>query len=123
MSKVLIHKVPPLVILAAALSLGGVLHTARANEVADSAMARVKEEKGIDVKKIFGTQCGLCHGDYGMTLGGRGGGPKLAGTKLDHEGVKNRIRDGKSGMMPAFKKMLREEDIEGLATYIKSLPG
>jgi len=110
--------------LAAALMAAVVAPASRAlaNADADAAMARVKDDSGVDVKKIFGTQCGLCHGDYGMTLGGRGGGPRLAGTKLDHEGVKKRIHDGKTGMMPSFKKMLKPEEIEALATYIKSLP-
>lgn len=114
-----------LLTLTAALAAGIALHSpvARANADADTAMAKVKEDTGVDVKKIFGTQCGLCHGDFGMTLGGRGGGPKLAGTKLDHAGVIKRISDGKSGMMPSFKKMLKPEEIEALATYIKSLPG
>lgn len=93
-----------------------------ANADADAVMVKVKTDTGIDVKKVFASQCGLCHGDFGMAMGGRGGGPKLAGTKLDHDGVKNRILDGKSGLMPSFKKMLKPEEVEAMALYIKSLP-
>lgn len=112
-------------VLSAALALGILALSGQAlsNATADAAMGKVKEDTGVDVKKIFGTQCGLCHGDFGMTLGGRGGGPKLAGTQLERDGVIKRIQEGKSGMMPAFKKMLKPEEIEALATYIKSLPG
>lgn len=112
-------------VLSAALALGMLALSGQAlsNATADAAMGKVKEDTGVDVKKIFGTQCGLCHGDFGMTLGGRGGGPKLAGTQFDRDGVIKRIQEGKSGMMPAFKKMLKPEEIEALATYIKSLPG
>ena len=93
-----------------------------ANADADAVMVKVKTDTGVDVKKLFASQCALCHADFGMAMGGRGGGPKLAGTKLDHDGVKNRILDGKTGMMPSFKKMLKPEEVEALALYIKSLP-
>ena len=94
-----------------------------ANDPIEPALAEAKEKHGVDVKKVFGTQCGLCHGSYGMVMGGRGGGPKLAGTAMTREQVIQRITEGKQGMMPPFKKALKGEEIEALATYIKALPG
>jgi mono/diheme cytochrome c family protein len=37
--------------------------------------------------------------------------------------VYERIANGKSGAMPAYKKMLSHEEIQVLADYIKTLPG
>ena len=101
----------------------GVATSARATdtEIIEVARAETQEKHGVDVKKIFGTQCGLCHGNYGMTMGGRGGGPKLAATAMTAEQVASRISDGKEGVMPAYKKMLKPEEIEALTTYIMAL--
>ena len=49
------------------------------------------------------------------------GGPKLAGTTKDEEGVYNTIVKGQ-GAMPQFKNTLTEVQIRALAKYIKSLP-
>jgi len=105
-----------------ALLMGAGMGTAAANEdIIDAARAEAQEKHGVDVKKIFGTQCGLCHGGYGMSMGGRGGGPKLAATSMTAEQVHSRISDGKQGMMPSFKKMLKPEEIDALTTYIMAL--
>tara|TARA_Y100001937_G_C7029026_1_gene289179 strand:+ start:416 stop:763 length:348 start_codon:yes stop_codon:yes gene_type:complete len=82
-------------------------------------MKIIKEKHGVNVKSIFATQCSWCHGGYGM-YGGKG--PKLAGTPLTFEQVVDRISNGKSGLMPGFKKHLGEEKINALAEYIKMLP-
>lgn len=47
-------------------------------------------------------------------------GPKLAGTQLSYEQVIERIQRGKTPM-PGFRKLLNQEQIEALASYIKSL--
>jgi len=109
-----------LFVLALLMSAG--MGTAVANEdIIDAARAEAKEKHGVDVKMIFGTQCGLCHGGYGTSMGGRGGGPKLSATAMTAEQVHSRITDGKQGMMPSFKKMLKPEEIEALTTYIMAL--
>jgi mono/diheme cytochrome c family protein len=98
------------------------MSTAAANEdIIDAARAEAQEKHGVDVKKIFGTQCGLCHGGYGTSMGGRGGGPKLSATAMTAEQVHGRIAEGKQGMMPSFKKMLKPEEIDALTTYIMAL--
>lgn len=93
-----------------------------ADSVVDTTAAPVNEKYGVDVKKLFASTCALCHGNFGLVAGGRGGGPKLAGTAKDKAGVIERITNGKTGMMPAFKGSLKEEQIEALAEYIKALP-
>ena len=91
-------------------------------DVVDATAAPINEKYNVDIKKIFATTCGLCHGAYGTKQGDRGGGPKLAGTKKSTEQVVEQIKNGKSGYMPAFKTALKEEQIQALAEYIKALP-
>ena len=71
-----------------------------------------------EVKEIFATQCSWCHGAWGMKADK---GPRLAGTQMTEQQVEERIRDGKQGHMPAFRKTLSDEEIETMAKYIKSL--
>lgn len=71
-----------------------------------------------EVKQIFAAQCSWCHGAWGMKPDK---GPQLAGTKMTEQQVEERIRDGKQGYMPAFRKTLSDEEIETMAKYIKSL--
>jgi mono/diheme cytochrome c family protein len=82
------------------------------------AAAVVKEKYQIDVKKLFATQCSWCHPAYGMK---GADGPKLAGTSKTREQVIQQISVGKSPM-PGYRKMLKEEQIQALAEYIKALP-
>jgi len=109
-------------LFALALALGAGMGTAGASEdIIEAARAEAQEKHGVDVKKIFGSQCGLCHGGFGTSMGGRGGGPKLSATAMTAEQVHSRIADGKQGMMPSFKKMLKPEEIDALTTYIMAL--
>jgi mono/diheme cytochrome c family protein len=71
-----------------------------------------------EVKQIFATQCSWCHGAWGMKADK---GPRLAGTQMTEQQVEDRIRNGKQGYMPAFRKTLSDEEIETMAKYIKSL--
>ena len=71
-----------------------------------------------EVKEIFATQCSWCHGAWGMKADK---GPRLAGTQMTEQQVEERIRNGKQGYMPAFRKTLSDEEIETMAKYIKSL--
>lgn len=74
----------------------------------------------MDVRKLFANSCSWCHGDFGMKEGK--GGPKLAGTRMNAEQIKDRIAKGKSGAMPGFAKTLKEDQIQALTDYVKSLP-
>ena len=96
--------------------------TAQADEGNDPtvvAAAAMAEKYNVDVKKLFATNCSWCHDGYGMD-GGKG--PALAGTSKTYEQVVRQISNGKSGYMPAFSKVLKPEQVQALAEYIKSLP-
>jgi mono/diheme cytochrome c family protein len=75
-------------------------------------------QETADAKAIFGAQCGWCHGDFGMQPDK---GPRLAGTQMSEKQVEERIRDGKPGYMPSFRKFLNDDQIALMARYIKSL--
>ena len=48
-------------------------------------------------------------------------GPQLAGTQLSEKKVFDLIKNGKSGLMPSFKRALSDAEIAAIAKYIKSL--
>lgn len=106
-----------LVVCAAALTAGFAALPALTNQ---KTAAAAEEKPAMDVRKLFANSCSWCHGDFGMKEGK--GGPKLAGTKMNAEQVKDRIANGKSGSMPGFRKTLKEEQIQALTEYVKSLP-
>ena len=63
-------------------------------------------------RAIFAAQCSWCHGNYGLTADK---GPRLAGTQMTEQEVEERIRDGKAGYMPSFRKFLNDEQIALMA--------
>lgn len=73
---------------------------------------------GVNIKKVFAANCSWCHDGYGLH-GGKG--PALAGTALNAQQVSDRIKNGKSGLMPGFAKTLSEKEIAALTTYIMGL--
>jgi mono/diheme cytochrome c family protein len=72
----------------------------------------------IDGPTMFATLCGYCHQDGGRA---QGKGPKLAGTKRSDEYIIERIRNGKSGAMPAFGGTFSEGQIIAILAYIRTL--
>jgi mono/diheme cytochrome c family protein len=72
----------------------------------------------IDGPTMFATLCGYCHQDGGRA---EGKGPKLAGSKRSDEFIIARIRNGKSGAMPAFGGTFSEGQIIAILAYIRSL--
>ena len=105
----------------AAVAIGLLLTTGNVRADADPtnvAAAEIQEKYQIDIKKLFATQCSWCHPAYGMK---GADGPKLAGTAKSRAQVIQQISTGKSPM-PGFRKMLKTEQIEALADYIKLLP-
>jgi mono/diheme cytochrome c family protein len=77
-----------------------------------------KDEKGLDVNKLFAGTCGWCHSNGGRSPGK---GPKLAGTTLTDAEIANRIRNGKPGQMPAFGSAFSDDDIKAIIKYIREL--
>jgi mono/diheme cytochrome c family protein len=71
-----------------------------------------------DPGQIFATTCGWCHHKGGREAGK---GPQLMGTTLTEAEIIYRIKKGKQGYMPAFETAFSEEEMKGLARYIRDL--
>ena len=72
----------------------------------------------IDVGQLFATTCGWCHSDGGRVAGK---GPQLMDTKRDDDFLRNRIKTGKEGSMPAFGSMFSDAQIDQIIKYIREL--
>jgi mono/diheme cytochrome c family protein len=72
----------------------------------------------IDVHQLFATTCGWCHSDVGRVAGK---GPQLMDTKRDDDFIRNRIKYGKSGAMPAFDTTFGDAQIDQIIKYIREL--
>jgi mono/diheme cytochrome c family protein len=72
----------------------------------------------FDVGQLFATTCGWCH-----SAGGRaaGKGPQLMDSKRDDDFIRNRIKHGKEGAMPAFDAMFSDAQIDDIIKYIRAL--
>ena len=79
------------------------------------------ENGNVDVHQLFATTCGWCHSDGGRAAGK---GPQLMDTKRDDDFIRNRIKNGKSGAMPAFGSTFSDAQIDQIIKYIRELkPG
>jgi len=87
-------------------------------EVAAAIVDEKYSEHKMDVKRLFASRCSWCHQGYGMK---QADGPRLAGTDLSREKVKDRIARGKSPM-PGFRKQLKPFQLDALTDYVKALP-
>jgi|KBSSwiStaDraftv2_1062776.scaffolds.fasta_scaffold860079_2 mono/diheme cytochrome c family protein len=72
----------------------------------------------FDPKQLFANVCGWCH-----SSGGRepGKGPKLMGTSLTDGEIAYRIKNGKTGQMPAFGTALNDQQVAAVVAYIRNL--
>ncbi len=86
--------------------------------VALSAMPAMTQPGTIDVRALFASTCGFCHGDGGRAAGK---GPQLMDTQRTDEFLRDRIKNGKEGAMPAFGQILNEADIDAIVKYIREL--
>jgi mono/diheme cytochrome c family protein len=76
------------------------------------------ENEQIDVGQLFATTCGWCHSDGGRAAGK---GPQLMDTKRDDDFIRNRIKHGKEGAMPAFGATFSDAQIDEIIKYIRAL--
>ena len=99
----------------AAIAAAVVLH-------AGFAAAQTRPEPGaessLDVDQLFATTCGWCHTDGGRRAGK---GPQLMNTARTDDFIRNRIKNGKIGAMPAFGSMFSDGDIDKIIAYIRAL--
>jgi mono/diheme cytochrome c family protein len=96
--------------LAASLGCATPARTQSANAAPDNAP--------LDVRQLFATTCGWCHSDGGRVAGK---GPQLLDTKRDDEFIRDRIKNGRSGAMPAFGSMFSDAQIDQIIKYIRDL--
>jgi mono/diheme cytochrome c family protein len=72
----------------------------------------------LDVGQLFATTCGWCHSDGGRAAGK---GPQLMDTNRDDDLIRNRIKNGKPGAMPALAGMFSDAQIDEIIKYIREL--
>lgn len=72
----------------------------------------------FDVKQLFATTCGWCHSDGGRAAGK---GPQLMNTMRDDDFLRDRIKNGKQGAMPAFDSTFSDAQIDQIIKYIREL--
>ena len=72
----------------------------------------------FDPRQLFATTCGWCHSDGGRAAGK---GPQLMNTTRDDDYIRDRIKHGKSGAMPAFGETFSDAQIDDIVKYIRSL--
>jgi mono/diheme cytochrome c family protein len=70
------------------------------------------------VSQLFATTCGWCHTSAGRVAGK---GPKLMDTQRSDDFIRNRIKNGKEGAMPAFGSIFSDADIDAIIKYIRGL--
>jgi mono/diheme cytochrome c family protein len=72
----------------------------------------------LDVAQLFATTCGWCHSDGGRAAGK---GPQLMDSKRDDDFIRNRIKNGKEGAMPAFGATFSDAQIDEIVKYVRAL--
>jgi len=80
--------------------------------------SRTAEAPPIDVGKLFATSCGWCHSGGGREAGK---GPQLMGSELSDNQIISRIRNGKTGQMPAYAGAFTDQEMRAIVAYIRSL--
>jgi mono/diheme cytochrome c family protein len=72
----------------------------------------------FDPAQIFATTCGWCHSDGGRAAGK---GPQLMDSARDDDYMRNRIKNGKNGAMPAFGVTFSDAQVDDMIKYIRAL--
>ena len=72
----------------------------------------------FDVEQLFATTCGFCHSDGGRAAGR---GPQLMDSQRSDEYIRNRVKTGKQGAMPAFGEAFSDAQIDEIIKYIWAL--
>jgi mono/diheme cytochrome c family protein len=80
--------------------------------------SRTAEAPPMDVGKLFATSCGWCHSGGGRD---HGKGPRLMGSELTDDQIMSRIRNGKTGQMPAYSGAFTDAQLRAIVAYIRNL--
>jgi mono/diheme cytochrome c family protein len=103
----------------AAVFLPAVLVASLGYAMLAPAQAQTPEDlANFDVNQLFASTCGFCHSDGGRDAGK---GPQLMGTQRSDEFMRERIKNGKQGAMPAFGASFNEQQIDAIIIYIRDL--
>ncbi len=76
------------------------------------------DNKSFNVEQLFATTCGFCHSSGGRAAGK---GPQLMDTQRSDDFIRNRIKNGKEGAMPAFGAAFTDAQIDDIIKYIREL--
>jgi mono/diheme cytochrome c family protein len=76
------------------------------------------ENTPLDVEQLFASTCGWCHSDGGRAPGK---GPQLMDSQRSDDYIRNRIKTGKQGAMPAFDQAFSDTQIDEIIKYIRAL--
>jgi mono/diheme cytochrome c family protein len=72
----------------------------------------------FNVEALFASTCGWCHSDAGREVGK---GPQLMDSPRTDDYLRNRIKMGKEGAMPAFGSAFSDAQIDDIIKYIRAL--
>ena len=82
------------------------------------AAAPAPDAAPFDVEQLFASTCGFCHSDGGRAPGR---GPQLMDSPRDDDFIRNRIKMGKQGAMPAFGESFNDAQIDEIIKHIRAL--
>ena len=82
------------------------------------APSETPDQASIDVNQVFASTCGWCHSDGGRAPGK---GPQLMHSQRTDDFLRDRIKTGKSGAMPAFGEVFDDTQIDAIVKYIREL--
>ncbi|WGS19739.1 MULTISPECIES: cytochrome c [unclassified Bradyrhizobium] len=74
--------------------------------------------ENVNGEVLFASTCGFCHSDGGRQAGK---GPQLMNDSHDDDFLRNRIKNGKAGAMPAFGATFSDAQIDEIIKYIRGL--
>jgi mono/diheme cytochrome c family protein len=103
-----------------ALLLVGALAAALLSAMPASAQPAATEpdDATFDVKQLFASSCGWCHSGGGRVAGK---GPQLTNSPRSDDYLRDRIKTGKQGAMPAYGSTFSDAQIDAIIEYIRSL--
>jgi mono/diheme cytochrome c family protein len=76
------------------------------------------DNEPLNVGQLFASTCGFCHSDGGRAAGR---GPQLMDSPRDDDFLRNRIKTGKNGAMPAFSASFSDAQVDEIIKYIRAL--
>jgi mono/diheme cytochrome c family protein len=102
------------------IALSAVLHAslACAGSVQAQPATPAPDNGTFDVEQLFAGTCGFCHSSGGRAPGK---GPQLMNNPHDDDFLRNRIKNGKDGAMPAFGAAFTDAQIDQMIKYIRAL--